>query len=87
MKGIYGGVNMRSHLLSVIIPVYNAEKYMRKCIDSILNQTFKQIELILVDDGSTDRSSEICDEYVEKDSRVRVFHKTNGGCQRQEIKE
>lgn len=66
-------------LISVIIPVYNVEKYLRRCIYSILTQTFTDFELLLVDDGSTDSSRAICDEYARKDSRVRVFHKENGG--------
>ena len=65
--------------ISIIVPVYNAEKYLRKCIESILNQTFKDFELILVDDGSTDSSGKICDEYALKDSRIKVIHKENGG--------
>lgn len=65
--------------ISVIVPVYNTEKYLRRCIDSILAQTFTDFELLLVDDGSKDNSGTICDEYVEKDPRVRVFHKENGG--------
>lgn len=65
--------------ISVIVPVYNVEKYLRCCVDSILAQTFTDIEVILVDDGSTDSSGAICDEYAQKDSRVRVFHKENGG--------
>lgn len=65
--------------ISVIVPVYNVEKYLRCCVDSILAQTFTDIEVLLVDDGSTDSSGAICDEYAKKDSRVRVFHKTNGG--------
>ena len=67
------------NLISVIVPVYNVEPYLRQCIDSILNQTYTDFELILVDDGSTDRCPEICDKYKEKDDRVRVLHKTNGG--------
>ena len=65
--------------LSVIVPVYKVEKYIHKCVDSILNQTFTDFELILVDDGSPDNCGKICDEYAEKDSRVRVIHKENGG--------
>lgn len=66
-------------LVSIIIPVYNVEKYLNKCIDSVLNQTYKDLEVILVDDGSTDSSPEICDDYGQKDSRVKVIHKENGG--------
>ena len=65
--------------ISVILPVYNAEKYLRRCIDSILAQTFTDFELLLIDDGSKDKSGEICDEYARKDNRVKVFHKENGG--------
>ncbi len=65
--------------ISVIVPVYNAEKYLHRCIDSILSQTFTDFELLLIDDGSKDKSGAICDEYAVKDSRVRVFHKENGG--------
>lgn len=65
--------------ISVIVPVYNTEKYLRRCIDSILAQTFTDFELILVDDGSTDNSGKICDEYAQADKRVRVFHNENGG--------
>lgn len=65
--------------ISVIVPVYNVEKYLNRCVDSILNQTFTDFELILVDDESTDRCDLICDEYVKKDSRVKVIHKKNGG--------
>lgn len=66
-------------MLSVIIPVYKVEKYLARCIDSVISQTFTDFELILVDDGSPDKSPEICDEYVKKDSRIRVIHKKNGG--------
>ena len=65
--------------ISVIVPVYKAEKYLHRCVDSLLAQTFSDFEVLLVDDGSPDRSGEICDEYAKKDSRVRVFHKENGG--------
>lgn len=65
--------------VSIIVPVYNTEKYLRKCIDSIIAQINKDWELLLVDDGSKDGSGKICDEYAAKDSRIRVFHKENGG--------
>ena len=65
--------------VSVIVPVYKAEKYLHQCIDSILSQTFTDWECILVDDGSPDRSGAICDEYAQKDARIRVIHKENGG--------
>ena len=65
--------------VSIIVPVYKAEKYLNRCIDSILAQTFTDFELLLIDDGSPDRSGEICDEYAKKDSRIRVIHKENGG--------
>ena len=66
-------------LISVIVPVYNVECYLKSCIESILMQTFNDFELILVDDGSPDHCGEICDEYVQKDSRVRVIHQLNQG--------
>ena len=65
--------------ISVIVPVYNVEKYIHRCVDSILSQTFRDFELILVDDGSPDNCGSICDDYAAKDSRVRVIHKENGG--------
>lgn len=65
--------------ISIIVPVYNVEKYLNRCVDSILNQTFSDFELILVDDGSPDNCGKICDEYAKKDDRVRVIHKPNGG--------
>ena len=66
-------------MISVIVPVYNVEKYLRKCVESILGQTYTDFELLLVDDGSPDGCPRICDEYAERDSRVRVIHKPNGG--------
>jgi glycosyltransferase involved in cell wall biosynthesis len=65
--------------ISIIIPVYNVEAYLRRCLDSVINQTHTNLEIICVDDGSTDNSGSICDEYAERDSRIRVFHKKNGG--------
>lgn len=65
--------------VSVIVPIYNVEKYIHQCVDSILNQTLKEIEVILVDDGSPDRCGEICDEYANQDERVKVIHKENAG--------
>ena len=65
--------------VSIIVPVYKAEQYLHRCIDSILSQSFTDWELILVDDGSPDSSGAICDEYVHKDARIHVIHKENGG--------
>lgn len=72
-------MNETTPKISVIVPVYKAEAYLHRCVDSILAQTFQDFEVLLVDDGSPDRSGEICDEYARKDKRVRVFHKENGG--------
>ena len=66
-------------MISIIVPVYNAEKSLRRCIDSILSQSYKDFELLLINDGSTDASGDICDEYAKRDARIRVFHKQNGG--------
>ena len=66
-------------VISVIVPVYNVEQYLHRCVDSILNQTFTDFELILVDDGSPDNCGAICDEYAEKDNRITVIHQKNGG--------
>lgn len=66
-------------VISIVVPVYNAERTLNECVDSILSQTYSHFELLLVDDGSTDKSGVICDAYAAKDSRVRVFHKPNGG--------
>ena len=68
-----------SELISVIVPVYNVKEYLVDCIESIVNQTYRNLEIILVDDGSTDGSSTICDEYGLKDKRIRIIHKVNGG--------
>ena len=66
-------------LISVIIPCYNVEKYLYRCVDSIIGQTYKNLEIILVDDGSPDNCGKICDEYAAKDGRIKVIHKENGG--------
>lgn len=66
-------------LISIIVPVYNVEKYLKQCVDSILNQTLKELEILLIDDGSTDNCPKICDDYAKSDRRVKVIHKANGG--------
>ena len=66
-------------LFSIIIPVYNVEKYLNRCIGSLINQTYQNIEIILVDDGSKDNCPRICDEYARMDTRIKVIHKENGG--------
>lgn len=66
-------------IISIVVPIYKVEKYLEKCIDSIINQDYKNLEIILVDDGSPDRCPQICDEYAQKDSRIKVIHKENGG--------
>lgn len=68
-----------SSFFSIIIPVYKVEKYLSTCVESVINQTYKNIEIILVDDGSPDNCPKICDEYAEKDNRIKVIHKQNGG--------
>lgn len=73
------GTDMEQTLISVIIPIYNVEKYLEKCIESVIAQTYKNIEIILVDDGSPDGCGLICDEFAQKDSRIKVIHKENGG--------
>ena len=72
-------VSKREPLISVIVPIYNVEEYLDKCINSILNQTYKNLEIILVDDGSPDNCPKMCDEYAKKDNRIKVIHKKNGG--------
>lgn len=70
---------MLSPIISIIVPVYNVEKYLIRCIDSVLNQSFKDFELLLINDGSSDKSGDICDKYAKEDKRIKVFHKENGG--------
>ena len=70
---------MVEELVSIIIPVYNVEKFLNECVDSVLTQTYKNLEILLVDDGSTDNSGIICDDYLSKDQRIKVIHKKNGG--------
>ena len=70
---------MQSVKISVVIPVYNVEKYLQECVNSVLRQTYTDFEVILVDDGSTDSGGRICDDYAQKDPRVRVIHQANGG--------
>ena len=70
---------MNDKLISIIVPVYNVKQYLSKCIDSIIDQTYKNIEILLIDDGSIDTSERICDEYAKKDDRIIVIHKENGG--------
>ncbi len=72
-------ISLKAPQISVIVPVYNVEAYLEKCVDSILDQSFSDFELLLIDDGSPDECGRICDDYAEKDQRVRVFHKENGG--------
>ena len=69
----------KNDLISVIVPVYNMEQYMERCVNSIINQTYHNLEIILVDDGSTDHSTAMCDEYALRDERIKVVHKPNGG--------
>ena len=64
-------------LISIIVPVYNTEMYLDKCVTSLINQTYRNIEIILVDDGSTDNSGKMCDSYAQKDNRIKVIHQTN----------
>ena len=70
---------MKNPLITVIVPVCNVAKYLRRCLDSVISQTYQNLEIICVDDGSTDHSSEICEQYALKDERVKVFHQENQG--------
>lgn len=78
MNNLNNNLN-RDELISIVIPVYNVEKYLSRCIESVINQTYKNLDIILVDDGSTDNSGMICDEYANRDKRIRVIHKINVG--------
>lgn len=72
--------NMKTEVLvSIVVPIYNVEKYLNKCVDSIINQSYKNIEIILVNDGSKDKCPEICDKLIQEDLRIKVIHKKNGG--------
>lgn len=74
-----GQVRMEDNKISIIVPVYKVEQYLERCVNSLINQTYKNIEIILVDDGSPDQCPQICDEYAKKDERIKVLHKKNGG--------
>ena len=69
-------------LISIIVPIYNAEKYLNQCVESIINQTYKELEIILIEDGSPDNCGSICESWAKKDARIRVFHVDNGGSAR-----
>ena len=69
-------------LISIIVPVYNVEKYLDQCIESIINQTYKELEIFLIEDGSPDNCGSICDSWAKKDDRIKVFHVDNGGSAR-----
>ena len=70
---------MQNVMISIIVPIYNVEQYLKACVDSILLQTYRNMEIILVDDGSPDNCPQICDEYAKKDERIRVIHQQNKG--------
>lgn len=78
-ENLYVYKKVKEELVSVIVPVYNVEKYLSQCLDSIIHQTYKNLEIILVNDGSTDGSGKICDDYAAKDGRIKVIHQENGG--------
>lgn len=77
----------KAPLISIVLPIYNIENYLKVCMDSILNQTYSNLEIIMVDDGSTDKCSIICDEYMKMDKRIIVYHKKMEDCQMREIME
>ena len=68
-----------NNLITIVVPIYNSSKYLSRCINSIINQTYQNLEIILVNDGSTDNSLDICNEYANKDNRIKVIHKDNSG--------
>ena len=70
---------MDEPLISVIVPVYNVEKYLENCVNTLVKQTYRNIEILLINDGSTDASGSLCEELAQKDERIKVFHKPNGG--------
>ena len=70
---------MKKEKISIIVPIYNVEKYLDRCIESIVGQTYKNLEIILIDDGSPDNCPQMCDEWAKKDDRIKVVHKENGG--------
>lgn len=70
---------MKEKLLSIIVPIYNSEQYLKHCLDTIMNQTYSTFECLMVDDGSTDNSSDICTEYAKKDTRFKYLRKNRGG--------
>ena len=70
---------MEVGLVSVVLPIYNVEKYLDRCIESVINQTYKNLEILLVDDGSPDSCPQKCEEWAKKDERIKVIHKTNAG--------
>lgn len=72
--------------ISVIIPVYNTEKYLKECVESVLAQTYYNLEILLINDGATDLSPQICESYAKQDARIKLIHKENGGYQIQEIR-
>lgn len=74
-------------LVSVIVPAYNIQNYIRRCVDSIRNQTYSELEILLIDDGSTDDTGELCDEFAQQDERITVYHKKTEDFLRQEIME